>query len=209
MIYLVSSSPFAASDVIHLPVFDIKYLKFDVSLSDFDVVIISSKNAISALLYNDIKDRDILIYCLSLASANFARSKGFSKIISANAKNADEFANFLNQNMGDVKALYLRGKVVSSDLKSMLKTRLDELVCYESMEINSQILPPKDGSIIIFASPLNFKYFYKKFGWRDSYLAISIGTSTSAALKNAGLSFVQSQTPSIDKCIKLARELIK
>lgn len=212
MIYLVCSSDFDAcsDDVVRLELLSIEFLKVDLSLSDFDAIIVSSKNAIKSLAFNNIKPVEVPLYAISDKTAQSAKDFGFTQVINTNSKDQAQMAEFLAPRLLGKKALYLRAKQVAGDLAASLAkagVRLSQCVCYQSK--HSQNLPKieQDSAIFIFASALNFKAFYSLYGWQDGWRGVAIGTSTAKALSQKGINAITSQIPSIANCIELARKI--
>ncbi|MGB2553736.1 uroporphyrinogen-III synthase, partial [Campylobacter sp. MOP51] len=77
MIYLVGSNlDYEGAKTLRLN--EIKFSKFSVDLSEFEALVITSKNSIKALKFNKIKiDENLQIYAIGEASANEAKKAGF------------------------------------------------------------------------------------------------------------------------------------
>lgn len=210
MIYCVSNTKIDDKDVFNLAMLKITYLPIIVDFGDFDAVIITSKSSINALRKNQILPTDILVFALSDATYKAACDFGFKQIINSNCATWHEFSQFLKPKLAHKKVLYLRGEKVAGELADSLKnsTNLSELICYknEPNELNSDI-KIEENSIIIFGSALNFKSFYQKFGWHESWQAVSIGISTKNALKEHNIVSKTPQKPNLLECVKLAKSM--
>ena len=77
MIYLCSNTSCDDENIVHLELCKIKYASFSVDLSAFSALVISSKNAISALEFNKIPSNNkISVFAIGKASANAASKYG-------------------------------------------------------------------------------------------------------------------------------------
>ncbi|MCD8212979.1 MAG: uroporphyrinogen-III synthase [Campylobacter sp.] len=210
-IYLVSNTASNDNDVINLSVSDIKFLKFKADLSEFNALVITSKNALKALEFNGVKaSENIQIYAIGEPTAKQARSLGFNKIYVAQNAHGDEFAAEIAPLLKGKKTLYLRAKEVVSNLSEILHANgvnLSEIIAYKNIPkcVDSELKPPL-GSVIIFTSPLNFKNFILNFGWEDSYKAVAIGQTTANELAKFTNPIV-SEIQSVNSCISLAKTL--
>lgn len=213
MIYLVSNTDFKDDEVKKISLLKIKYFKFSPDFSAFDTIIISSKNSIGALKFNGFKDFDIPVFAISKASAQTAMDFGFVNVVNFGANSATYFSDMLAKRPDLGHGIYLRGEDIAFDLALNLKdkgVKISELICYKNEPNQSEIFQaPKPKSVIIFASSLNFKSFFKKFGWSNSWRAVAIGKSTALALKEHGISFKIPQNPSLKECISLAKAMQK
>lgn len=212
MIYLVSNTAYFDDEIKHISLSQIVASKplSKEAANKFDALIITSKNALLAL--DSARASEFVeIFAISTKSANAARKLGF-RVRDFKADSGLSFANMLIKECAGRKLLYLRAKNAALDLCAILNkggVRADEWVAYESLPKDSCAdIALQKGSIFIFASPLNFRLFYEKFGWDESFRAISIGTSTQNELLKAGITSLKAQAPSIKECVNMAKTLI-
>lgn len=210
MIYLVSHTKFSDDNVKHLQVCDIKFKKFNINLNDFDSLVITSKNSIKALKYNDIKFFDLEIFSIGDGSTKEALEFGFSKIYTAKNSYGDEFAHEISPFLKNKKVLFLRAKDVVSNVSGILRqgcVNLKEILAYENSFLNlpKGLQPPKN-STIIFTSPSNVDGFLKNFDLDLSYKIIVIGKKTQSKIENFP-NLILSQKQSIKYCIEIAKKL--
>ena len=157
-------------------------------MGEFDSIIITSKNAIKALEFNQISlNLNTQIYAIGEASYEEAKKFGFKNIYLAKNSHGSEFAREILPFL-KVKALYLKAKETVSNLDKFLLqngVNLSVITAYENVELNlpNSAKPPKN-LVLIFTSPKNVKSFVRNFGWDESYKAVSIGNTTAQILKD-------------------------
>jgi uroporphyrinogen-III synthase len=83
----------------------------------------------------------------------------------------------------------------------------DDIIVYENRcnsDIKVKELP--ENSYIIFSSPSTIECFFKKFTWKESYTAISIGNTTAKYFPKEIIPVI-ADTTSLESCINKAIEL--
>lgn len=209
-IYLISNTKTTDESVVNLSVSKIEFLKFELNLSDYDVLVATSKNAFNALKFNNIKAINLPVFAIANSCAAAAREFGFSEIYTGKNAHGDDFAREILPLLKGKKVLYLKGKDSASNFLEILQdggVNIKVIVAYENVlnPCKMELKPPKN-SILIFASPLNVKNFLNNFGWDESYQAISIGKVTAKELKFTEP--IVSQSQDINACIALAKTLL-
>ena len=209
-IYLISNTKTTDESVINLSVSKIEFLKFELNLSDYDVLVATSKNAFNALKFNGILPINLLVFAIANSCAAAAREFGFSEIYTGKNAHGDDFAREILPLLKGKKVLYLKGKDSASNFLEILQdggVNIKAIVAYENVlnPCKMELKPPKN-SILIFASPLNVKNFLNNFDWDESYQAISIGKVTAKELNFTKPLVSQSQD--INACIALAKTLL-
>ena len=91
MIYLISNTPFDDESVEQISLCDIKFNKFNIDLSEFDALIVTSKNGINSLKFNSIILADILVFAIGKATALSCKEFGFTQIYEAKNSHGSEF----------------------------------------------------------------------------------------------------------------------
>lgn len=210
MIYLISHTKFDDKSVKHLQVCDIKFNKFDLHLADFDALVITSKNSIKALGYNQIKPVNLEVFSIGQGSSDEALRFGFGKIYTSKNSHGDEFASEIAPLLQDKKTLFLRAKDVLSDVTDILKgngVSLKEIIAYENgfLNLSKELMPPK-SSILIFTSPSNVEGFLRNYELDGSYKVIAIGKKTAKKLQNFP-NLIVSESQNIKDCIGIAKNL--
>lgn len=209
MIYLCSNTAFKG--VYHLNLCALEFKNFSVNLGDFDALIITSKNAISALEFNQIPPNDeICVFVIGKSTANAAKGYGFKNIYEGQNSHGDDFALEIASLLKKKKVLLLSPKEQVSDIKGILereKISLTQIIAYENkITQNPPKLEFKPNDIFIFTSPKNARAFLTHFKWQSEFRAIAIGKSTANALLGITQPLI-SQSQSIEACINLAKEL--
>ncbi|WP_149714395.1 uroporphyrinogen-III synthase [Campylobacter concisus] len=209
-IYLISNTKTADESVVNLSVSKIEFLKFELNLSDYDVLVATSKNAFNALKFNGISPINLPVFAIANSCASAAREFGFSEIYTGKNAHGDDFAREILPLLKGKKVIYLKGKDSASNFLEILQkggVNIKAIVAYENIlnPCKIELKPPKN-SILIFASPINVRNFLTNFGWNESYQAISIGKVTAKELKFTEP--IVSQSQDINACIALAKTLL-
>lgn len=209
-IYLISNTKTTDESVINLSVSKIEFLKFELNLSDYDVLVATSKNAFNALKFNGISPINLPVFAIANSCASAAREFGFGEIYTGKNAHGDDFAREILPLLKGKKVIYLKGKDSASNFLEILQdggVNIKAVIAYENVlnPCKMELKPPKN-SILIFASPLNIKNFLSNFGWDESYQAISIGKVTAKELKFTEP--IVSQSQDINACIALAKTLL-
>ncbi len=196
--------------VVNLSVSKIEFLKFELNLSDYDVLVATSKNAFNALKFNGISPINLPVFAIANSCASAAREFGFGEIYTGKNAHGDDFAREILPLLKGKKVIYLKGKDSASNFLEILQdggVNIKAVIAYENVlnPCKMELKPPKN-SILIFASPLNVKNFLSNFGWDESYQAISIGKVTAKELKFTEP--IVSQSQDINACIALAKTLL-
>ena len=211
-IYLLSPKKIVDKDIIHLPIFDIKYLPFSIDFNNYNALLFTSKNSIESLIKNgDNLWKQIPSYAISDMTAAYLKKAGGNLVFNAKAKNGNEFAKLLIEKLKNKKVLYIRAKKVASNIVEILKSNdilCDELVSYETIcKKYDKGYKIEDGSIIIFSSPSSVKCFLKNFSLDSNYKYVAIGETTAKELPK-NLNYNLPKEKSLPLCISLAKKLI-
>jgi uroporphyrinogen-III synthase len=204
-IYLLSNQKY--SNVENIEVFQIKYIKSDINLLDYDALIFTSKNAVYSLDSFNKDWKKIPSFVIAPKTAQIIEKLGGNIAFTGLTSHGNEFAKELVDLLKNKKVLYIKALKTVSNLVEILKENkifLDELVAYETTCKQSNIIL-EDNSIFIFTSPSSVECFFKQYSWNDSYKAIVIGKTTADYLPNHINYQISSQT-SIDECINLAKQ---
>jgi len=212
MIYLISNSDFTHengeiySQISRIKVAQISYLKFELDLSEFDALIITSANAVRAMAANGVRPAPIEVYAIGAKSAAACEEFGFSQIYTAQNSHSSDFLREISPLIAACRVVFVGAREKISDF-SGLDCTLTQIAAYENKFVPQDISKkPKNGAILIFTSPKNVEYFVRNFGWDNSWQAVAIGRSTAAFLSKFTSPEI-SQIQSIDECIKIAINL--
>ncbi len=208
MIYILSEKPF--KDAENLPCIMIRYIKKDIDLSPYDALVFTSKNGVFAIDNITSGWKDIPSYSIGSGTSKAVKELGGKLEFEAKSSYGNDFAREIRQKLQGKRVLFLRAKVVTSKLNTILKDAgvlLDEEVIYETVCNDCQNLkkPPKN-SCIIFSSPSTIKCFFNCFEWDESYKAVVIGDVTLKALPK-NVPFVMSEKTTISSCINKCKNL--
>ena len=205
-LFSISSHP----DAISINSLEIKFLKPDINFSDYDYMIITSKQAVNALTqYETSKFLDKKALCISEQSA-LSYKKINGKILTVGAGYGDDLINILQKYPKNTKWLYLRAKKIASNFTTICNKNgynIAEKIVYES-DCSSDILKSSatKGAILIFTSPSSVKCYMKNNTISQFDTIIVIGHSTAKVLPKNVNYHVANET-NIQNCIDLAHSL--
>lgn len=206
-IYLLNNQKF--QDVENLEVFDIKHIKSNVNLQDYEALIFTSKNAIYSLNSFNQNWKKIPSYAIASKTADIIKQLGGNLVFTGITSHGNDFAEELITLLKDKKVLYIKALKTVSNLPEILrqnKILLDELVAYETSCKKVDVELEKN-SIFIFTSPSSVECFFKQYSWHDSYKAIVIGKTTAKFLPKNIKYEISSQT-SVEECVNLAKQYL-
>lgn len=210
MIYLISNTPFDDESVEQISLCDIKFNKFNIDLSEFDALIVTSKNGINSLKFNSIILADILVFAIGKATALSCKEFGFTQIYEAQNSHGSEFGAEILEKLYGKRILFIKAKETISNLDIYFNQNgidISVIDGYENLILKKDISSkPKSNSILIFTSPINVRAFIQNLGWDDSYKAVAIGKATAQAL-NPYTDPIISKSQTIKDCVELAKSL--
>lgn len=210
MIYLISNTPFDDESVEQISLCDIKFNKFNIDLSEFDALIVTSKNGINSLKFNSIILADILVFAIGKATALSCKEFGFTQIYEAQNSHGSEFGAEILEKLYGKKVIFIKAKETISNLDIYFNQNgidISVIDGYENLILKKDISSkPKSNSILIFTSPINVRAFIQNLGWDDSYKAVAIGKATAQALKPYTDPII-SKSQTIKDCVELAKSL--
>ena len=210
MIYLISNTPFDDESVEQISLCDIKFNKFNIDLSEFDALIVTSKNGINSLKFNSIILADILVFAIGKATALSCKEFGFTQIYEAQNSHGSEFGAEILEKLYGKRVLFIKAKETISNLDIYFNQNgidISVIDGYENLILKKDSTnKPKSNSILIFTSPINVRAFIQNLGWDDSYKAVAIGKATAQALKPYTDPII-SKSQTIKDCVELAKSL--
>ena len=210
MIYLISNTPFDDESVEQISLCDIKFNKFNIDLSEFDALIVTSKNGINSLKFNSIILADILVFAIGKATALSCKEFGFTQIYEAQNSHGSEFGAEILEKLYGKRVIFIKAKETISNLDIYFNQNgidISVIDGYENLILKKDISSkPKSNSILIFTSPINVRAFIQNLGWDDSYKAVAIGKATAQALKPYTDPII-SKSQTIKDCVELAKSL--
>ena len=193
----------------NLPVIVFDYYDKEISLDPYDALIFTSKNGVKALDAINACWKAKPVYSIGSGTSKAVRELGGEIVYEAKSSYGDNFAEEIKSHLFGKRVLFLRPKVVTSSLNTILEDAgvlLDEEVIYETKCNDCKKLQrPPEGSYIIFSSPSTIECFMNCFDWDESYTAIVIGEKTASFMPD-DIPYVLSEKQTIPACIALARE---
>lgn len=210
MIYLVGLKQ--DKNITQIIVNKIIFNTFNIDFSKYNSVIITSKNAIKALEFNNIKiAKHIKIFSIGLSTTKYLKKLSYDVFYTGCSGHSSEFKyEILDKLKGRV--LYLKAKDIKSKLDEFLLFKNIDIDCidvYENIDCKCEFKINKED-ILIFLAPSGVKSFFcKNKAIIDSeQRLICIGRSTENELKKYTKNKIYiPQYPNIDECIKLAKEM--
>ncbi|MBN2782768.1 MAG: uroporphyrinogen-III synthase, partial [Campylobacterales bacterium] len=194
-IYLFSTS--SHPDAISINSLSIEFLKPNIDFSNYDYLIITSKQTTIALKQYDLKE---YIYkkalCVSSQSAlSFEQIGG--KVLAIGGGYGDNLEKIIKSYPKECRWLYLRAKEVASDFVKRCQESgydVDEKVVYES-RCSKDILNAKidKNSILIFTSPSSVRCFLENHNFDKSHKVIVIGKTTAKAIPKEIVTYISDE----------------
>jgi uroporphyrinogen-III synthase len=151
--------------------------------------------------------------CKSIGLSPIAQKNGLTVAYVSSSGYGNDLAKEIIPLVLGKRILYLRAKVVVSDLVSILENtgvEIHEKIVYETLchQPEENIAIEKE-SIVIFSSPSTVSCFLKFFSWDFSYRAIAIGTTTADFISNnyKQIECKIAHEPNLTSCMQLALEM--
>lgn len=206
--YLFSTS--SHPDTIGVNPLEISFLKPKINFSQYDYIIVTSKQAVLALKqynYNEYKNKSAL--CISKATAqSFEDIKG--AVLAVGSGYGDNLVEIISSYSKNIKWLYLRAREVASDFAELSRNEgycIDEIIIYESQcSLNIQDVQIQDKATLIFTSPSSVKCFLKYHKLKENYRVIVIGKTTAKVIP-LSINPIIADEPSIESCLKIINSL--
>ncbi|AJC94397.1 uroporphyrinogen-III synthase [Campylobacter volucris] len=208
MVYFIGTQEFIGVENIVLS--EIKFCDFCVNLYEFDCLIISSKNALKALMQSDSNiNWDINLYAVGFKSAKLAKELGFKNVKYPSKAYGENLAyEFLNE-FKNKKCLYLRAKKISSSLDEILlnsNINLTQKIVYENISLNSQNISLNHPAVFVFSAPSSVDNFLNFYELKTEDKIVVIGEKTAKKLKHFKNLYI-CQEQDLNSCINLAKSL--
>jgi len=206
-IYLISKTPYEG--VVHIPILTISFLNPVIDFTQYEGVILTSKQAILALENYDLDWNTLKCICVSENTAAAARETGAIDIESADGYGVS-IPTILKTKKRDGKWLYLRPKVIASEWVEHARSEgfaIDEAIVYETIcnEAAANYTISEEG-ILVFTSPSSIRCFLQNYPIFPTQDVVVIGTTTQNALPIDVASYLSSTT-SVEAAVDLARQI--
>jgi uroporphyrinogen-III synthase len=206
-IYLISKTPYEG--VIHIPVLTISFLNPVIDFTQYEGIILTSKQAILALEKYNIDWNTLKCVCVSESTAAAAREVGAVDIESADGYGVS-IPRVLKAKKRYGKWLYLRPKVIASAWVEHARSEgfgIDEVIVYETICNEAAVnYPISEEGILIFTSPSSIHCFLQNYSILPTHKIVVIGTTTQNALPIEVASYLSSTT-SVEATVDLARQI--
>ena len=205
-IYLFSKT--SHPDVTHIPILNTNFLQPDIDFENYDAIVLTSKQAVTAL--DNISPKWKSIPALSIASKTeeMVKSAGGTLLDRGNGY-GDTLDDIIATKYATLRWLYPRPKVVASNFKDRVKARgitMDDVIVYEtSCNDNCSETKLPEDAILIFTSPFTIECFTKFYKFKETYQVIAIGKTTASALAKT-VNYTMPNTPNVDACVSLAKK---
>ena len=196
-------------DVTHIPILNTLFLEPAINFDDYDAIVLTSKQAVTALEKISPKWRGVPALSIASKTEEMVRSAGGTLLDRGNGY-GDSLDDIIVKNYADLRWLYPRPKVVASNFKERVKERgivMDDVVVYEtSCNQTCRDMELPENAVLIFTSPFTIECFLELYEFKTSYQVIAIGATTAKALP-AEVKHLMPDTPNVDACVALAKQL--
>ncbi len=181
-LFSISSHP----DAIHINSLDIGFFQPKIIFSNYDYLILTSKQASKALeQYEKEEYIEKKALCISTQTAKSYERLG-GKVLELGSGYGDDMKAIIKKYPKEIKWLYLRAESIASNFASELqeeKYNIEESVVYKSecSEVIQDVQVQKN-TVLIFTSPSSVKCFLKTHQIEEDKEVIVIGKTTAKAL---------------------------
>jgi len=182
-IYLFSKTPYEG--VLHVPIIKINFLHVSVDLSQYDALVMTSKQAPQALELIDKNWKNIPVIAISDSTAKSVEKLG-AKVLHVSGGYGDNLYDDISEKFSNLKILYPRAEVIVSTFSKRLKEEgidIDEVIVYNTTcNSDIELQSIEDDAVLAFTSPSAITCFLKKFSFKDTHKVVVIGTTTQKRL---------------------------
>ncbi|MDD4884490.1 uroporphyrinogen-III synthase [Sulfuricurvum sp.] len=208
-IYLISKTPYPG--VIHIPILSITFLTPSIDFSEYEGIIVTSKQGISALQNYTPEWERLQCIAVSEPTARFAKESGAIHVETAEGY-GESIPKVLSAKQRNGKWLYLRPEVVASSWVEHARLkgfRIDEAVVYAThCNENAFMDTIEPDGVLIFTSPSSIRCFMEKYTFQPTHSVIVIGKTTQSALPESIESYVSPDT-SVASAVKSACKIVQ
>ena len=209
-IYLVSkTSHHETQGVIHVPILCIHCLTPLIDFSNYDGIIVTSKQGALALRHYSPDWDKLQVVCVGEATGKEMKELGAQHIEIASGY-GESILNVLTGYDGYQKWLYCRPKTIASSWPKKAREagmNIDEVIIYEtSCNSDMEKIKIPDNSVLIFTSPSAIECFLVKYEFHPTHSIVVIGKTTKNALP-PGVKSTLSEMITIESCIEIGKKL--
>lgn len=207
-IYLVSkTSHHRMEGLVHLPILSIHFLTPDIDFTQYDGIIVTSKQGALALKNYTLDWKKLKVICVGESTAEAMKQLGAVHVVNA-AGYGETIFNVLRQYNG--KWLYCRPKMIASSWPERVREEgmiLDEVIIYETRcNKTMEKIDIADNAVLIFTSPSSIECFCERYELLSTHDIVVIGKTTQNALP-LGIKSLLAEDTSVESCVKMAKEL--
>lgn len=206
-VYLISKTPYEG--VIHIPLLTISFLNPVIDFTQYEGIILTSKQAILALEKYHLDWNTLKCICVSESTAVAAREAGAVDVECGDGYGVS-IPSVLKTKKRYGKWLYLRPKIIASEWVEYARSEgftIDEVIVYETICNESAAnYPISEEGILIFTSPSSIRCFLQNYRIFPTQDVVVIGTTTQNALPIEVASYLSSTT-SVEAAVDLARQI--
>lgn len=196
-------------DVTHIPILNTLFLQPTINFDDYDAIVLTSKQAVTALEKISPKWRKIPALSIAFKTEVMVEKAG-GTLLDRGDGYGDSLDDIIVKKYASMRWLYPRPKIVASNFKERVKERgivMDDVIVYEtSCNRACQDIELPDDAVLIFTSPFTIECFLEIYEFKASYQVIVIGTTTAKALPK-DVKYSMPDTPNVDACVALAKQL--
>jgi len=195
-------------EALNYPVIKINFLSPSISFENIDYLIFTSKNGVRAVDKLTDEWKKIPSFAIGKATAGEIEKLGGKIEYIAKSAYGDEFAKEIIQKYQNKNFLFLRAKKIISPISEIFKNSsntLKETIIYETLcnKPNENLIKP---SIVIFSSPSTVECFAEINDFKN-IKTVAIGKKTKKILEKYTKDILIPDTPSVKKCIELAKKV--
>jgi len=203
-IYLLSESKY--QNTIYSPTIKIKFLNRDIDFSEIDTLIFTSKNGVKAINRVSQDWKNIPAISVGSKTSEEIQKLGGKALFTSKKFYGKSLAQDIIQNYSNRKFLYIRPKIVASNIVGVLQSSgisIQENILYKT--VCREIDEVYENSIIIATSPSTINCLLKKEIPKSS-IFIAIGTTTLKAIPERFKKYLAPHQ-TIQSCIDLAKQI--
>lgn len=206
-IYLISKTPY--NGVIHIPILTISFLHPVIDFSQYDGIILTSKQAVVALEDYDVDWGRLQCVCVSEGTADAARQAGACNVAVGDGYGTSLPA-LLKSKDHSLRWLYLRPKVIASEWVETARTEgicIDEAIVYETTcNEEARDVSIASNAILVFTSPSSIACFCASYSILPTHSVVAIGKTTRDAFDNAKEVLISPKN-SVASAVELAQNI--
>jgi uroporphyrinogen-III synthase len=205
-VYLFSKTPHP--DAIHIPILRTTYLKPEIDFESYDGMILTSKEAVEALVALDGAWNRLPLLCVGAKTAEHARRYGGRVLECANGY-GDELEGLVRAKYAAKRWLYARPRKIASDFAARLRRSgiaVDDVILYETRCSETAEPDVEAEAVLAFTSPSAVSCFLQRYSFKPTHRVVVIGTTTLAALPE-GVNALMPESTSVEELVRLAGKI--